>query len=298
MATHSHAPSPDQRAHGRITRDALGIIAGGGALPRLVAEEAQRQGRDVFCVGIEGEAGENITAFPHEWMKWGQVGRLFSLLREAGCGDVVIIGTVKRPDLRKVRLDLGAIRSLPVILGILTGGDDAILSSIVRVFEKQGLRVRGAHEVAPGLLAEAGLLAGPEPSAAAHADIAKAQAVIEVLGPHDVGQGAVVARQYVLGIEAAEGTDELLRRCGDLRQWGQSWLQRKRTGVFVKMPKPGQEMRVDMPTIGPQTVRLVADAGLMGLAIASGRVLVVDKPQVRRIAEDAGIFIYGMISDT
>ncbi|MEL7544773.1 MAG: DUF1009 domain-containing protein, partial [Pseudomonadota bacterium] len=189
MATPSDAPSPDGRAHGRVTRDALGIIAGGGALPRLVAEEAARQGRPVFCVGIEGEAGDNIAAFSHEWMKWGQVGRLFSLLRDAGCSDVVIIGTVKRPDLRKVRLDLGAVRSLPVILGILTGGDDAILSSVVRLFEKQGLRVRGAHEVAPGLLAEAGLLAGPEPTAAARADIAKAQAVIEVMGAQDLDHG-------------------------------------------------------------------------------------------------------------
>ncbi|MEL6287470.1 MAG: UDP-2,3-diacylglucosamine diphosphatase LpxI [Pseudomonadota bacterium] len=274
-------------------RGPLGIIAGGGAMPRLVAEAARADGREVFFVGIKGEAGEEITRYPHDWMAWGQVGRLFSLLKDAGCRDVTIIGTVKRPDLRQVRLDLGAVRSLPIVLSILTGGDDAILTTIVGLFERHGLTVRGAHQVAPGLLAPEGLLAGPAPDARALADIAKAQDVISVLGPHDVGQAAVVARQYVLGVEAAEGTDELLRRCGDLRQWGNSWLQRKRVGVLVKMPKPGQELRIDMPTIGPQTVRLVADAGLAGLAVAANGVLIAERDEVVRSAEAAGVFVLG-----
>ncbi len=272
----------------------IGILAGGGALPRLVAESAIADGHKVHIVGVEGEAGTNISAFPHDWMKWGQVGRMFGHFHAAGCTDIVIIGSVKRPDLKKIRIDLGAIRSLPTLLGILAGGDDAILSGIVSVFEKNGLRIRGAHEIAPTLLAEEGLLAGPEPSEADYADIDKGMAVLKALGGHDVGQGVVVAKRYVLGIEAAEGTDELLRRSGDLRQWGNSWLQRKRVGVLVKTPKPGQELRVDMPTVGPQTIRLIVDAGLSGLAITAHRVLLVDRAETYRIANDAGVFILGM----
>lgn len=272
----------------------IGILAGGGALPRLVAESAISDGHRVHIVGVEGEAGKNISAFSHSWMKWGQVGRMFGHFHDAGCTDIVIIGSVKRPDLKKIRIDVGAIRSLPTLLGILAGGDDAILSGIVSVFEKNGLRIRGAHEIAPTLLAEEGLLAGPQPTPADHIDIEKGMAVLTALGGHDVGQGVVVAKRYVLGIEAAEGTDELLRRANDLRQWGNSWLQRKRVGVFVKTPKPGQELRVDMPTVGPQTVRLVVDAGLAGMAIVAQRVLLVDREETIQLANEAGVFILGM----
>lgn len=272
----------------------LGIIAGGGALPRLVAESAINDGRGVHIVGIEGEATSEICAFSHSWVKLGQVGKLFATFQEHDCTDVVIIGSVRRPDLRQIRIDLGGIRSLPLILSILTGGDDAILTSIVSYFEKHGLRIRGAHEIAPSLLVGSGQLTGPLPCTQDRDDIAKGLAVIKALGPHDVGQGVVVARQYVLGVEAAEGTDELLRRCGDLRQWGNSWFQRKRVGVLVKTPKPGQEMRVDMPTMGPQTVRLVADAGLAGIAVSAKRVLLVDQGEAFRLANEAGIFIVGL----
>jgi len=273
----------------------IGIIAGGGALPGLVADCAIASGHDVHLIGIEDEADETIGRFPHDWIKWGQIGRLLGILRGNGCSDVVIIGTVRRPDLARLRLDIGGIRSLPLLLGALTGGgDDAVLTTIVRFFEHHGMRVRGAHEIAPELLAGEGLLAGPKPGRKSRGDISLGLEVIAALGRLDIGQAAVVARQYVLGVEAAEGTDELLRRCSDLRQWGNSWFQRKRVGVLVKGPKPGQELRVDMPTVGPNTISLLADAGLAGLAVTAGGVLLVEREKTCRLADEAGVFILGI----
>ncbi|MEM7316381.1 MAG: UDP-2,3-diacylglucosamine diphosphatase LpxI [Planctomycetota bacterium] len=276
----------------------IGIIAGGGALPRLVAESALADGHDVHIIGVYREASPDIEAFPHDWMKWGQVGHMLGVLRDNACTDVVIIGSVNRPDLKDLRFDLGAIRNLPYLLSILTsGGDDSLLSGIVRFYERHGLSVRGAHEVAPALLSGEGLLAGPRPTDKQMVDISKGMEVVTTLGRLDVGQAAVVGNGYVLAVEAAEGTDEMLKRCGELRQWGRSWAMRKRVGVLCKAVKPGQEKRVDMPTIGPNTVDLVSKAGLAGIAVSAGNVLLVDKEDVFRRAQSAGIFILGVASD-
>jgi len=268
----------------------LGIIAGAGALPLDVARRARRDGREVFILGFRGLAEPGISDFPHDWMRWGQIGRMLRLLRRAGCRDVVIIGGARRPTLWSLRIDDGLIRHAPLIYRLTRGGDDAVLSRVVRFFEAQGFRVRGAHEVAADLTAPAGLMTGAAPRPADTRDIEKAVAILDALGPHDVGQAAVVARGYALAIEAAEGTDAMLRRCADLRQWGLS----HRHGVLVKTPKPGQEIRVDMPTIGPRTVELAAEAGLAGIAVACGRVLLADPAEMIAQADKRGLFVTGI----
>lgn len=270
----------------------LGIIAGSGLLPCTVADAAAARGLPLHVVGISGEASHAIERYPHTWVKWGEVGKLFAALDKHGCRDLVIIGAVTRPDLAHVKFDFGAIRNLPFLVSLGMGGDDHVLSSIVRFLEKKGYRVHGADDVAPELLAGEGALGKHAPSAEDRADIALGFEVVRALGALDVGQAAVVAKGYVVAVEAAEGTDAMLERCAELRRSGRA-RGRGLTGVLVKAPKPGQEERVDLPTIGPETVRRAAAASLAGIALAAGQVLIVERAATIEAADRHGLFLVG-----
>lgn len=253
----------------------IGILAGGGRLPLTIAESLTRRGGRVHIVGIRGEADDGITRYPHTWVNWGQVGRMVATLRSEG-GELVIAGGVRRPNLYKLRPDMGFLRSVPQIVGLLAGGDDSVLSRVVRFFEANGLVVRGAHEVAPDLLVGAGTLGTVAMPGEARADAAVGFAVRAALGRLDAGQAVVVAGGKVLAIEGAEGTDAMLERVAQLREDG---VGVNGFGVLAKGPKPGQELRVDMPAIGPRTVELGVAAGLAGLALEAGGVLLLDRDE-------------------
>jgi DUF1009 family protein len=269
----------------------LAIIAGGGTLPSALADAAVAQGRAVHVIGIRGEADAKISRFPHTWLKWGEVGKLFTTLDDQGCRDLVIIGSVSRPDLANVRFDFGAIKNLPFLLGLGVGGDDQVLSSVVRFLEGKGYRVYGAGEVAPELLAAEGTLGAKAPSPEDRADIEAGFRVVSALGRLDVGQAAVVVKGRVLAVEAAEGTNAMLARCDEMRKG--AGRRRGLAGVLVKAPKPGQEERVDLPTIGPETVEMAAQAGLAGIAVAAGRVLIADRDATIAAAGQHGLFLIG-----
>jgi len=269
----------------------LAIIAGGGTLPSALADAAVAQGRAVHVIGIRGEADAKISRFPHTWLKWGEVGKLFATLDDQGCRDLVIIGSVSRPDLANVRFDFGAIKNLPFLLGLGVGGDDQVLSSVVRFLEGKGYRVYGAGEVAPELLAAEGTLGAKAPSPEDRADIEAGFRVVSALGRLDVGQAAVVVKGRVLAVEAAEGTNAMLARCDEMRKG--AGRRRGLAGVLVKAPKPGQEERVDLPTIGPETVEMAARAGLAGIAVAAGRVLIADRDATIAAAGQHGLFLIG-----
>jgi len=270
----------------------LGIIAGQGPLPCALAEAAQARGLPLHIVAIQGEAREDIERFPHTWIKWGEIGKMLHALDQNGCGDLVIIGAVNRPDISKVKLDAGAIKALPFILSLGRGGDDHVLSRVVRFFEQKGYRVHGAGDVVPELLAGEGAMTAKTPSAEDRSDIALAFRVVETLGKLDIGQAAVVAGGHVLAVEAAEGTDAMLVRCAELRASGRN-TRRIPSGVLVKAPKPGQEERIDLPTIGAETVRKSAAAGLSGIAVAAGRVLIADRQATITAADELGLFLMG-----
>ena len=287
------APEPRPAARGSEAADALpsriGVVAAGGSIPAAVCEAALAQGIDVHVMALKGQAEPGLSRFPHRWVRLGQVGHMLGALREAKCRDIVIVGSLRRPDLWKTGADFGLIRHLPTILSLTRGGDDTVLKRVVRFFETQGFSVRGAHEIAPTLLAPGGPFGGVAPSPEDERDIAHALALLGALGGFDVGQAAVVARGHVLAIEAAEGTDEMLKRCGSLRQWG----GHKRSGVLVKAPKSGQELRVDMPVIGPRTVELAAAAGLAGIAVGQGKVMIADQADMVSLADRHHIFVTG-----
>lgn len=272
----------------------LGIVAGRGPLPVALAEAAQAAGRDVFILAIDDEASEEISRFPHARIRIGAHGEFIRLLKENGCQDIVLIGGIQRPDLSRIGLDMAGIKLLPRLMRWMTHGDDGLLRGIADYLEKDhGLRVIGAHEVAESLLAPASLMTLKAPSAHDETDIDAAVRAALAIGALDIGQGAVACRGVVLALEAAEGTDQMLHRVSML-----SPELRGRTGkpegVLVKLSKPGQERRVDMPTIGVHTVENAAAADLAGIAVEAGGTLIVDGEAVARAADAHGMFVVGL----
>lgn len=272
----------------------LAIICGYGSLPIEIARGAIAAGRSPFLVGIEGEAEDAVRAFPHEILAWGQVGRMFKLLKSHGIAEVVFAGGIRRrPELLKLKLDFGAILSLPQALVFMIGGDNTVLTGAIRLFERRGIAVVGAHQIAPHLLAARGRIAGPAPSAKDLACIELGFAACKALGRFDIGQAAVAEANRVVAVEAVEGTDALLERIVHMREIGRMPPEGK-NGVLVKTMKPGQDMRADLPAIGPKTVEGVLRAGLRGIAVEAGRALILERDRTLAAANEAGIYIQGV----
>ncbi|MFQ5958019.1 MAG: LpxI family protein [Alphaproteobacteria bacterium] len=265
----------------------LGIVAGGGALPGRLIAACRESRREVFVVALEGITDrDGLDAAAHAWVHLGAVERIIALLHEAAVEEVVLAGSVRRPSLRTLRLDK---RALKWLMGLRPGalGDDRLLSLIVEELEGEGFRVVGVDSILTGLLAPERAIGVLEPDADARADIARGVEVARALGALDVGQAVVVQQGVVLGVEAIEGTDALLARCGEVRRDGPG-------GVLVKLKKPGQERRADLPTIGPDTVANARAAGLRGIAVEAGNALIVDRSQVAEAADAGGLFVIGI----
>ncbi len=279
----------DRAGADRVGADrTLGIIAGGGPLPGRVAAAARAAGRTVFILGLEGFADPAVLApYPHLINRMGSVGRGLATLRTHGCQDVVMIGPVRRPSLLDLRPDAEGARMLARIGRAAFAGDDGLLAAVIRVLGEEGFRVIGAHEVLAEALAPAGLLTRAAPDAMAQADIDRGVAVLRLLGSADVGQACVVQQGLVLAVEAIEGTDAMLIRAGGLRREGAG-------GVLVKLSKPGQERRADLPTIGLDTVRHAAAAGLRGIAFEAQATILAERESSLAAADAAGLFMLGL----
>lgn len=283
------APSADPaRKAGTIA-----IVCGGGGFPAAVAEAARAAGQDVLLVGLRGIADEAITRFQHEWVRLGEMGGLLKLLKSRQITRMAFIGGLTRPELSELRLDWGAVKRLPEIARALKGGDDHTLRGILRIFEEEGLEVVGVDAIAPALLAHAGMLAGAPPDAQARADLDLGLRLLDSLSAYDCGQGVVIAHGRVIAVEAAEGTDAMLLRVAQVRENGR-FRARGRAGVLVKAPKRGQDPRIDLPAIGPATIEAAIKAGLAGVGVIAGRVLVLDRAEAFARAAAAGLFIRGI----
>lgn len=286
-------PTPPEAPSRVVERAApLAIICGGGTFPLAVAEGARRAGRPVVLFPVRGFADADFSAWPHEWVSLGGFGFLRSEMRRRGCRDVVFIGNVLRPRIRDLRLDWTTLRLMPRVLRLFRGGDDFLLTGLGRLVEESGFRLVGAHEVAPEILMPAGQLGAIAPDAAARADIARGREALAVMGPLDIGQGLVVMNRHVVAVEAAEGTDLMLARVAELRANGRVKMP-ARCGVLVKRPKAGQDLRIDLPSLGARTVEGAVRAGLAGIAVEAGGVIVADGAELIRRADEAGLFILG-----
>jgi DUF1009 family protein len=262
-------------------------------VPGIVAAAAERAGRPALILGLEGESDPSISTFRHAWVKWGELGRVDTLIREHGATEIVLVGTIgKRPDFRSISLDAMALKSLPRLAGITFGGDDSVLSKAVRFLESLGHRVVGAHEIAPELVAGASPLTRRTPSRSEREDIALAIQAALAVGNLDAGQAAVALDGRIVALEGAEGTDAMLARVAELRAAGRV-SSKGRVGVLAKCAKPRQDLRVDMPTVGSKTVERAAAAGLAGIAVEAGRVMIIEREATVRLADEAGLFIVG-----
>lgn len=271
----------------------LGLIAGGGDLPMELAEHCERAGRPFFIVRLKGFADAALADYPGADIGLAELGKCFKTLKRAGVQAISMVGNVARPDFRTLIPDLRGMAALPSVISAARKGDDALLRALVAEFEKEGFSVEGAHEVMSDLTLPAGLLTATAPSADDRVDVDRALAIAREIGRLDIGQGAVVCHGLVLAVEAQEGTDAMLRRVAELPAAirGQPGALR---GVIAKAPKPIQETRVDLPTIGVGTVHSAARAGLAGIVGEAGGLLVLDREEVVRIADDLGIFILGV----
>ncbi len=272
----------------------IALICGNGALPGQVADALIARDEPLMIVAIKGEAAPETALRASSELGWGEIGRLFNTLVQNGCRDVLLIGGVsKRPDFASVVGDFGTLKRLPKILKALMGGDDSLLTKVIGLFEVEGFRIVGIKDVAPELLAGTGVLGKTQPSEQALKDIDLALRATDRLGELDIGQAAVAVGGRVVALEGAEGTDAMLERCAELRSKGRI-RSKGAAGVLVKAAKPNQDLRVDLPTIGPRTIDLAASAQLSGIAVEAGGALIAEKDETLRRAEAAGIFLYGI----
>jgi DUF1009 family protein len=273
----------------------LAILCGAGVFPLEVAADASRAGRKPFLIGVSGSSDAGIEAYPHVWVRMGEVGKLFAALKERAVREMVIVGAMTRPEFADLRLDWGAVKRAAELAQLFRRGDNGLLVGLAAIVEREGVRIVGAHEVAPRLVAPVGPFGAHRQSPEDEADIALGAKLLGALSRFDAGQAAVVSAGRVLAIEAAEGTDAMLARVSDLRVNGRLRAKGK-SGVLVKAPKQGQDLRLDMPAIGPATIEGAAKAKLRGVAIAAGRVLVAERERCAREADAAGLFVCGFAS--
>ncbi len=266
----------------------LGILAGSGDLPRRIIAACVADLRPYFVIAFEGQTDpETVANSPHAWIRLGAAGKTVRKLHDESVEHVVMAGGIRRPSMAALRPDWWAARFL-ARTGALGLGDDGLLSAIVRELEeKEGFRFVGVNELIPEVLAEAGTWGRLHPDHQAAQDIERGREVALAIGALDVGQGVVVQQGLILAVEAIEGTDAMLDRCAELKREGLG-------GVLVKIRKPGQEDRADLPTIGPATVSRAAAAGLRGIAVEAGATVVLDFDAMIRIADESGLFLIGI----
>lgn len=272
----------------------LAIIAGSGFLPHYVAEAAQQAGEAPFIIRLKDDANMDWSDYESISISVGDVSALGRALANHRIDRVVLSGGVsRRPEWREIRPNLKMIAKMPsIIRTLLSGGDDTVLQMVIGLIEAQGARVIGAHEIAPGLLATTGALGKVQPGDDDRRDIDRASEAALALGALDVGQGAVSVGGRIVALEGVEGTDGMLSRVAALRAEGR--ISSRRKGVLVKLCKPQQDIRADLPTIGPSTIENAAKAGLAGIAIEAGRAFVLDREALLKAADEAGLFVCGI----
>lgn len=266
----------------------LGIIAGNGALPRGLITACQTAGRPFFVIGLKGHAAPDLLTggIPGAFVRVGSVGRAVRLFKKAKVQDIVFIGGVRRPSMVEVMPDVGGALLL-MRLGFRMLGDDNLLRAIAAEAERHGFRVVGIDDLMPELVVQPGVYGSVVPTKADQADIRQGYQVAKLLGQADVGQAVIVQRGLVLSVEGIEGTAALIRRTAELKRKGGG-------GVLVKVAKPQQDRRMDLPTIGPATVQAVFEAGLKGIAVEAGGALLAEADKTVALANRLHIFVVGV----
>ncbi len=273
------------RVKGRIKR--LGIIAGGGSVPERLLHACDKSGLEVFVVGFEGQTDPAIMEGRNYMMtRLGAAGQIINTLQSHDIRDLVLIGSIRRPSLAELKPDMRTVQFFTRI-GLKSMGDDSLLQALRYELELEGFNVHGVQEFVENLLVGPGQVGRYKPKKADWGDIDRGIEVSTHLGLMDVGQSVIVQEGIVLGVEAAEGTDELIQRCIKYKRKG-------RGGVLVKTCKPQQDQSFDLPTIGPETIRLCAKIGLSGIVVQAGHSLLIKPQEVADLANKHKLFVLGL----
>lgn len=265
----------------------IGLIAGVGQMPLKIIESCRERGIEVFAVCLQPFAQEeNYTDVPHVMARLGEAGKMIGFLRANQITDIVMAGGIKRPSFKEMLPDWEATKII-ARLAMNRQGDDGLFRAVIRESERLGFRVRGIEEVVPEMMFHQGVFGKVKPSKEDMADIERGIEVAKALGAVDVGQAVVVQEGVVLAVEAAEGTDRMLARAAELRKEGKA-------PVMIKIKKPGQDTRTDMPAMGIQTIEQLKQYGMGGIAVEAGGILVIEREQAIKLADKQGIFIIGM----
>lgn len=267
----------------------LGIIAAGGAIPSMVIEECRKQNRPFAVIALEGITDDALLVnIPDKYKKLrlGDCAKGIDFFRKEEVKEVMFIGSLRRPSFKEIHLDFWALKILAKC-GASIFGDDSLLSVIVKALEHEGFKVVGVHQVLPEILSKEGVYGKYKPDNDALVDIKRGFEVAKGIGGLDIGQSVIVQQGMVIGVEAIEGTDALIKRCKDLQRKGKK-------GVLVKVKKPAQEERIDLPTVGIETVKNAFASGLRGIAIEAGATLVVDTPNVIKELDKNKMFMIGI----
>lgn len=265
----------------------LGIIAGGGAMPARLLHACDKNDIESFIIAFEGQTDMSILqGRKYMLTRIGAAGTIINTLRSHEIRDLVFIGSIRRPSLKEMRPDLKTV-SFFARLSTRALGDDGLLRAVKKELEHEGFRLHGVQRFAHDLLAVEGPMGRHKPKRSDEDDIYRGLDVLYAMGPLDIGQGVVVQEGIVLGVEAAEGTDALIRRCGPLKRAG-------RGPILVKMTKAGQDYDLDLPTIGPDTIAAAAESGFAGVVVEAGKTLVIEPDRVGELADTYGMFVTGM----
>lgn len=265
------------------------LIAGGGKLPEIIIKNAKENKLNIHVIAIEGQF--NLVpnkSIPFISVKLGQLGKAINYIKQNNIKFVCFAGKINRPSIANLKPDVVGLKFLTKIgLTKLSSGANQIFNHIVKFFEEHGIKIVGPETICNDLLISKGLITKTKPKKEDLIDIKYGAEILKKLSQFDIGQAIIIENQYVLGIEAAEGTDELIKRAKNLKRY-------KQHGVLIKIPKLKQNMKIDLPTIGMDTIQNIINSNLRGIAIAANKTLILDKEEVIKKANKHKIFIVGI----
>lgn len=263
---------------------ALALIAGNGNLPLEIIRSCQKRNIYLIVIGFESQIHLNEMNVPYAQFSIGSIGKILAHLKKHNIKQIVFAGNIKRPSLKELQVDWVGAKWLQKLSLKAMKGDDALLSAILKLLEKEGFEILKPSDFLDNLMLPVGTLTKALPTPEDYLDIERGAQILRTLSPLDVGQSVIVQQGLVLGIEAIEGTKALIERCGLLKRQGSG-------GVLVKMAKAGQNKKIDLPTIGPDTIQDLKKAGLVGIAAEANLTQVVDYEQTIKLADELGLFI-------
>jgi hypothetical protein len=269
-----------------IFEQPLAIFAGRGILPKMLIEDCQKKGRKFLLLLLESENYEiDYSPFAPVKLPYGAVETFLEIVKKNGIKNLVFIGAVNKPNFSSLKVDKKGAILLAKILANKILGDDAVLRTVIGFFEKEGLKILPIHQLLDCVLSVKSTLTAAFPNRENLEDIALGVKTIKVFSQFDVGQSLVLAQKQIIAVEALEGTDAMIKRCGELQ------FDYKKNAILVKMKKRGQSMKADLPTIGVETVKNSAAAGIVGIAIQANSTLVLNRDEVIKKADELGLFL-------